>query len=217
MALTQSHVGPYELFALALSISAQVLLAVTMTAPLDSESRRITEVADLVLCGFFFIDFLVTFVRAPNRWRYVYTWGWLDLLASIPAVDALRFGRIGRIVRILRVLRVIKAGRLLVVALTAQRRTTAGWGALFIALLMVFGASLAILEFERVEGNIKTAEDALWWAMTTVTTVGYGDRYPVTTEGRLVAVALMSVGVGLFGTLSGVAASLFMQPAKEQL
>jgi voltage-gated potassium channel len=52
----------------------------------------------------------------------------------------------------------------------------------------------------------------LWWSITTITTVGYVDRYPVTSEGRLVAVVLMVVGVGLFGALSGMAASWFMEP-----
>jgi voltage-gated potassium channel len=83
-----------------------------------------------------------------------------------------------------------------------------------VAVLVIFTAAIAALEFERETGNIKTAEDALWWAVTTITTVGYGDRYPTTTEGRLVAVGLMAVGVGLFGTLSGAAASWFTQADK---
>jgi voltage-gated potassium channel len=104
---------------------------------------------------------------------------------------------------------------MLTLALTSRRRESAAWGAMFIAIVVLFAASMAILEFERVDGNIKNAEDAVWWSVTTITTVGYGDRYPVTTEGRLVAVALMVVGVGLFGTLSGAAASWFIQPAGE--
>jgi len=59
--------------------------------------------------------------------------------------------------------------------------------------------------------NIKTAEDALWWAYVTITTVGYGDRFPVTTEGRLIASLLMTAGVGLFGTFAGYISSLFIQ------
>ena len=80
-------------------------------------------------------------------------------------------------------------------------------------LLVVFG-SIAMLQFEggQSAGNIKTAEDALWWAITTITTVGYGDRFPVTTEGRLLAGVLMIAGVGLFGTLSGFIASWFLAP-----
>jgi len=57
--------------------------------------------------------------------------------------------------------------------------------------------------------NIKTAGDAIWWSVATITTVGYGDVYPVTTEGRTLAMILMISGIGLFGILSGLAASFF--------
>jgi voltage-gated potassium channel len=213
---TARRLTPYELFALLLSIVALLLVAARAGVALDPDSRRIIDTADLVVCGFFFIDFISNLVRAPNRVRYLYTWGWLDLVASIPAVDAFRIGRVGRIVRILRVVRVLKATRLIALALTSRRRESAVWAAVFVSIVVVFGSSIAVLELERgAGGNINSAEDALWWSMTTITTVGYGDRYPVTTEGRLVAVVLMIVGVGLFGTLSGAAASWFMQAPAE--
>jgi voltage-gated potassium channel len=173
------------------------------------------DYADSALCVFFFADFLRSMKQAPNRWRYFYTWGWLDLAASVPSVGVLRLGRAVRVVRVLRILRVLRAGRMLTTALL-QRREGALWTALLAATLTVFTASIAILELERETGNIKTAEDALWWAVTTITTVGYGDRYPVTTEGRLVAVCLMVIGIGLFGTLSGLAASWFTVRDKDK-
>lgn len=71
--------------------------------------------------------------------------------------------------------------------------------------------SVSILQVETApNSNIKTAEDALWWSYTTITTVGYGDRFPVTTEGRLIAVVLMTTGVALCGTFAGYIASLLM-------
>eukprot|EP01031_Cornospumella_fuschlensis_P009646 gene9646-11836_t len=80
-----------------------------------------------------------------------------------------------------------------------------------VTFLFVTFSSVGILLFERSPGgNIHTAEDALWWSVTTITTVGYGDKYPVTTEGRVLAMALMFSGVGLFGTFSGIIASLFL-------
>jgi voltage-gated potassium channel len=66
------------------------------------------------------------------------------------------------------------------------------------------------------EANIKTAEDAIWWALTTITTVGYGDRYPVTSEGRVVAGVLMCAGVGLFGLFSGLLAAWFVAPHQQE-
>jgi voltage-gated potassium channel len=74
-----------------------------------------------------------------------------------------------------------------------------------------------MLEFETTDdSNIRTAEDALWWAISTMTTVGCGGTYPKTPEGRLVAVFLMAAGVGLFGTFSGLVASWFLSPAAEE-
>jgi voltage-gated potassium channel len=189
---------------------------VRASVPLGNETTRVIDVADFVICAFFFVDFVANLIAAPNRLRYFYTWGWLDLIASIPAVDAFRLGRVGRVVRILRVLRVIKATRLIAAALSSRRRESALWAAILIAIVVIFTASIAVLEFERGQGNIANAEDAVWWAIATITTVGYGDRYPVTTEGRLVAVALMIVGVGMVGTLSGAAASWFLQPPAEE-
>jgi voltage-gated potassium channel len=202
-------IGPYELFVLVLSVFALVLLGASASFPFDPEAHRLLDLGDLVICGFFFADFIRNMIQTPDRVRYFVTWGWLDLAASIPAVDALRLGRLGRIVRILRVLRLIKATRILLVALNERRRESAVWAALLVSIIIIFTASIAVLELERrAGGNITNAEDALWWSMTTITTVGYGDRYPVTTEGRLVAVALMIVGVGLFGALSGMATSV---------
>ena len=80
-----------------------------------------------------------------------------------------------------------------------------------VAIMLITFCSIAILHFEAgPDANILSADDALWWAFATITTVGYGDRYPTTGEGRMVAVLLMSAGVGLFGTFSGFLASWFI-------
>lgn len=87
-----------------------------------------------------------------------------------------------------------------------------------IAVLMVIFSSIAILQVETdINSNIKTAEDAIWWSYVTITTVGYGDKFPVTTEGRLIAAILMTAGVGLFGTFTGFVASWFVSENKEQV
>ena len=82
---------------------------------------------------------------------------------------------------------------------------------------MIVFCAIAILKFEKdAKGStITTAEDALWWAYVTITTVGYGDKVPVTTEGRIIAAALMSVGVGLFGTFTAYVASWFVAKKVE--
>ncbi len=73
-----------------------------------------------------------------------------------------------------------------------------------------------MLHFETsAESNIKGAEDALWWAIATLATVGYGDKFPVTTEGRFVAATLMVAGIGLFGTFAAFLAKWFLDEKDE--
>ncbi len=214
------RVRPYQLFILALSLYALTVLSVEVLFPVGPETRQILQVSDTAVCVFFLIDFLYQLARAPSKWGYFWRWGWLDLLSSVPMIDALRVGRLARVVRILRVLRGLRSTRLLASFILERRSESAFLAVALVSLLLVVFASIAVLQFEAHlgGGNIKTAEDALWWAITTITTVGYGDRFPISTEGRAVAAVLMLAGVGLFGTLSGFIASWFLtSPDKRQV
>jgi voltage-gated potassium channel len=66
------------------------------------------------------------------------------------------------------------------------------------------------------DSNIKTTSDALWWGIATMTTAGYGDKYPVTYEGRIVASILMISGVGLFGTFTGLVSAFLVSPQRKE-
>jgi voltage-gated potassium channel len=184
---------------------------------LEPTTRTILGYADTAVCGLFFIDFVITFARSSNRGRYLLTWGWLDLLSSIPAVDALRWGRAARIIRILRVLRGIKATKVLSEFILYRRAQSAFLAALLVSVLLIVFSASAVLQFETSpEANIRTPEDAVWWATVTITTVGYGDKFPLSSEGRLIAALLMTAGVGLFGTFSGFVAAWFLgSPARQ--
>lgn len=148
--------------------------------------------------------------------RYFITWGWLELLSSIPTLSITRWGRIARIVRIFRILRGLRAAKILTTVVLRHRAENSFLAASLVALLLVVFSSIAILQFETAaDSNIHTAEDAIWWSFTTITTVGYGDHFPVTSEGRFVAVMLMCAGVGLFSVFSGFLASWFLAPEAE--
>jgi voltage-gated potassium channel len=83
-----------------------------------------------------------------------------------------------------------------------------------VILVIECGGILVLLaESPAPDANIHTASDAMWWVYVTITTVGYGDRYPVTSAGRLVGVLVMTTGVGLFGTLAGFIAHKLVAPA----
>lgn len=208
---------PYHVFMLALCLFALGILAADPLIEGKTEMRQILEYADLGVCALFLVDFLLNLKRAPNRWRYMYTWGWIDLASSIPMVDVLRVGRAGRIFRIFRVFRGVRAAKLIAGWLLDRRAEGAFLAASLLWILLLVFASIAILEFERGPGsNIRGAEDAIWWAFVTITTVGYGDHYPVTTEGRIVAGFLMTAGVGLFGTFSAFVAAWFLAPSRQK-
>lgn len=203
----------YQIFILILSVFALISLGLLSTVSVEHSTRTILGYADNAVCALFFADFLYCLATAEKRWKYFRTWGWIDLLSSIPMFDISRWGRLTRVFRIFRVIRGFKATKILATLALERRAHNTILAASLVALLLLTFSSMAILQFESVpEANIKTAEDAVWWAMTTITTVGYGDRFPVTTEGRMVAMFLMCAGVGLFGILSGFLASWFLAP-----
>src|SRR5205809_6783861 len=105
----------------------------------------------------------------------------------------------------------MRATKLIASFILERRAESAFLAVSLVALLLTLFSAIAILHFETTpEANIKSAGDALWWAVVTITTVGYGDRYPVAPEGPMLGSLLMIVGVGLFGTLSGFVASWFL-------
>jgi voltage-gated potassium channel len=205
---------PYQLFMLVLCLFALGALAVEAVVAVDPQTRGILARVDTVVCFVFFVDFIVSLVRAPKRWQYFYRWGWIDLLSSIPAVEVLRWGRAARVLRILRVLRGMKAARTIAQFLVDRRAEGAGLAAGLLTLLLVASTSIAVLHFEKdfPGSNIRSPDDSIWWSFATITTVGYGDKYPVSSEGRVVGIILMTAGVGMFATLSGLIAAWFLAP-----
>lgn len=211
------HLGPFQLVLLALSLVVLTGLAADTFLTLPPEISRTLHYIDTAVCGIFFIDFVVRFRAAPSKAAFM-KWGWIDLVASIPVIDNLRWARV---VRVLRVIRLLRGLRLLhrIFAILFAHRARGGIASVgLISFLVVTFSSVGILFCERTPAsNIRTAEDAIWWSLTTITTVGYGDKFPVTTAGRVVAASVMVIGVGLFGTLSGLVASLFLGKTEEKI
>lgn len=204
--------APYQFFVLAISVIAIGLLGINAIYQPSSEMNRLLDWADTVICSVFLIDFFVCLYSAEHKLRYLLTWGWLDLLASLPVIQVLRWGRLARFVRILRVLRVIKATKLISEVLLHHKRQNALLVTGLAVIVVLFAGSAAVLHFESAapDGNITTAHDALWWAFCTIATAEPGDLFPETTEGRFVSAVLVMTGVGTFATLAGLLASVFI-------
>ena len=119
--------------------------------------------------------------------------------------------------RPLRLMRVISFGSLALQKVAIGRQFAITVKVAISAVFIAYIAAIQITISERtVEGsNIKTFSDGLWWAVTTVTTVGYGDRYPTTTEGRLLAVLLMITGISLVGVITASVAAWFVKLSQD--
>jgi len=205
----------YQVFMLGLCLYVLGVLAVETFVPLGADTKAILDAVDVGICVVFLLDFAGNLLFAADRLAYL-KWGWVDLISSIPMVGELRIGRIARVIRILRVVRGIRSTRLLLAFFRQRRAQSTFAAACFVALMTLVFSSIAILQAEgTADGTIKTPEDALWWSIVTITTVGYGDKFPVTTEGRLIAAVVMCVGVGLFGAFTGFLATWFLAPEEE--
>lgn len=180
------------------SIVSIGLLTVSFFLDHDSELYRLLNYYDWGLCAFFLYDFFEELFTSKNKTKYFFTVGWLDLLSSIPIVHEFRFARI---IRVIRIIRIFHSAKLLIEYLRSNRKSSLYGAVVMILLSIIILSSFFVLWVEQDVGNIKTAEDALWWTFISVTTVGYGDYYPVTNIGKLLASVLIMAGIVGFGTI----------------
>jgi voltage-gated potassium channel len=203
----------YEFFMLGLSLFSIAAFLVEALVPMGEPVHQVFAYADLIFCAAFLVDFGRSVVRAPARLHYLVTWGWLDLVSSIPTLPFLRLARAARIARLVRVLRAVRGAKTVALFATHRRAESAAYVLAFGCLLLVVLGSAAALHVESgSESSIRTAGDAVWWSIGTLTTVGYSDLHPVTAEGRLIGILLMTAGVAVLGTLTGLLASWFLAP-----
>jgi len=182
---------------------------------LSADTKQILQDFDTVVCVIFLIDFFWNLFTAKNKLKYL-RWGWIDFVSSIPTLDYFRVGRLARIIRIFKILRGVRSVKVISSYVFEHRAQGTFTAAILISVLLMFFSAIAILQVETVpESNIKTAEDALWWSFSTITTVGNSDKSPVTTEGKIFAAILAVFGVGLFGVFTGFIASWFVEGAED--
>ena len=164
---------------------------------LDPDVLTMLSVASWTVWVAFAVDFAARVWLADDRRRYAVA-HWYDV--ALIALPMLRPLRLLRLLALARVLNRSAAGSLV------GRVSAYVAGVAVIAILL---GSIAILDAEQNApgANITSIDDAVWWACTTVTTVGYGDLYPVTTQGRVIAVALMVVGIGIVGAITASVAA----------
>src|SRR5262245_28258974 len=209
----------YQLFILVLTVYSLVIM-VALLLPVSDATRELLTVYDNLICVVFLFDFGVNLARAhPKREYFIGRRGWLDLIGSIPTFGffkftaLLRLARLSRLARITRLLRG-RNKRQLVDDVVRHRGQYAGFVTILAAFLVVTLSSALELQFESKssQANITTGGGSLWWSVVTITTVGYGDEYPVTLPGRITAVFVMFAGVGIIGALASILASILVPP-----
>ena len=104
---------PYQIFMLGLCLYAIAAIGIETMVDVEPDVSMILDYVDFIVCAVFLVDFLICLYKARGaRWEYLLTWGWLDLLSSIPALDAARWGRLARVFRIFRVIRGLRLGQI---------------------------------------------------------------------------------------------------------
>lgn len=204
----------YEAFIGILSVLSIVNIFLIYAARSDNVDS-VVEIMNIPISLIFFCDFTFRLFTADSKSRYFFSeFGWADLLASLPIPQL-------KILRLFRIFRAYRLGKEYGVKNMArtfwEERAQSALLAvlLFIMMLLEFGSMAMVYAEEDAAGaNITTGGDAVWWAYVTITTVGYGDQFPVTTAGRLIGVLVMTGGVALFGVLTGFLANTFLSPTK---
>lgn len=170
-----------QLFMPALSVYALAFVGVQPLVDADAEVARVLDYSDIAICALRLVDFLIPLQGAPDRWKYLRTWGRLDLLSSMPVLDAARSGRFAWVLRPARILRDIGATKVLT------------------AIVLATLCSIAILHVEADPAStIQSASDVAWWEIPTITTVEHGGSAPVTPSGLGIAAVLMVAGATFF-------------------
>jgi voltage-gated potassium channel len=207
----------YELFILLLSLLSivnAVVVGVSRIFGARGPASEVVLAVDAIIAPIFLADFLYRLKTADSRRDYfLHRFGWADLLGVLPL---LRILRVVRVVRVVRSFRHQPRGQL-VAELSAARALATFLVTLFLVIVVteVAGATIYYAESGAAGSNIASASDAIWWALVTITTVGYGDRYPVTGQGRAIGVFLLFAGIGLFSVLTGFIANVFLSPHRR--
>jgi len=233
--MTQETVAPrkrsnsYNIFIFVLTILSLGIMVV-MLLPLAQQTLDLLRVYDNLICIIFLIDFFYSLFSTPKKSDYfIKERGWLDLLGSIPSFGITQYGgllRLARLSRLARIARLMKGEnkKELVADVVQNRSQYAAFITILLTILVLTVSSVLVLQFESKDpaSSIKTGGDALWYSIVTITTVGYGDFYPVTTAGRIAGMFIMFAGVGIIGALASLLSSVLMgggspAPAEEDV
>lgn len=205
-----------ELPMLLLAVAMVLLLLAPFAFDLSATAELVVFALDWAIWAAFALELTVKTYLAPSRRGYLRS-HWLDVvIVVVPFLRPLRLARMAPVARSMRVLRLLAFAARSAGALRAVFGTHGVQYLLIAGALFVVAAAGVVTILERGgSGAIDGFGTALWWALSTVTTVGYGDVVPTTAAGRVVGVAVMLVGIGLFGVLTASVAAYFVGGGRD--
>jgi voltage-gated potassium channel len=212
----------YDVFILVLTVLSLGVMLLLLVPTLSPATVHLLQFYDTLICVVFLLDFALRMKRATSKRAYlVGDGGWLDLIGSIPNFGFFRYSSLLRLARVSRLVRILRrlgkeTRRELIRDFIQNRGQYAGFITIVAVLLVLTVSSVLVLQFESKspDANITSGGTALWWAVVTITTVGYGDAYPVTLGGRIVAAFVMFAGVGIISSLASLLASVLITTPK---
>jgi len=206
----------YEFFVLAIVIFS-IINSLVLLLSQNSNTKSVISIIELGISLFLIVDFITRLIRARSKRNYFLRYyGWLDFLGSLP-IPGFRLGRLIKAIIFYPRLRRADIKEMEFVVIERRAKSTL-LAVLLVGIVVLELSSIAILNAEQgsANANIKNASDALWWGYVTVTTVGYGDRYPVTNQGRIVGLFLLTVGVAIFSVVTSFLADWFRQSRQSK-
>ncbi len=208
----------YESVMILLALISVILFFASMFSLLDLSAQPYKNI-ELSILGVFWVDYLFRLFKSENKREFFRT-NFFDLLAILPLSDSFTIFRLIRIIKFAQIAQLYKVAKLIKVfewILNANKnlnnflKTNGFVYLLYCTMLLIVTSALLMSYAEEI-----SLSDALWWAIVTCTTVGYGDVTPVTSLGRFVAVALMIFGVGFLGMLTSTITTFVTGLAKER-
>ncbi|WP_261840990.1 ion transporter [Aliamphritea ceti] len=214
------------------ALGIQALIVLTLLAfsletlpNLTAEQREYLYYFEALSVIIFTIEYVARLYASDKCLRFVFSfYGIIDLLAIVPfylasGVDlrALRLLRLLRLFRIFKLLRYNKAINRFNKAIAIAKEEIVLFG--FVSLILLYLASVGIYYFENAAQpeQFKSVFHSLWWSVTTLTTVGYGDMYPVTIGGKLFTFLVLMIGLGIVAIPAGLVASALSKAREDEL
>lgn len=201
----------YEVFILLLSLLSIVNVFIMILPNMNEVVEDVIEIVDFFTALIFLVDFIYRFFTTDSKRDYfIRRWGWADLLSGIP-IPYFRVFRIFRIMRVTGLVRAYGIKNFMVELRSNRPEIVLALVAFLVTVVLEFGgAGIVFAEAGHPEANIQTGGDGIWWTFVSITTVGYGDRVPVTPLGRAIGFFVLVLGLAVFGAFTGYVTNTFL-------